>query len=141
MARTPTRGGKGGPREKTDRDSQAIRGLLRAAGTREKLFQWINEETLLEDFDNAVLPGLALMEEYWKHQRSKEARRVFKQRILELRQQEKDPTKRIKGRINYPFTRKQIIRQIVDMAGPDLALGKNPVERLLRKLRTYKPPK
>jgi hypothetical protein len=64
-------GGKVGPRTKTERDSQDIRRLLRAAGSRKKLFQWINEESLLEEFDSALLPGLAFMEETsWKHQRS-----------------------------------------------------------------------
>jgi hypothetical protein len=145
MARkTSTRGGKVGPRTKTERDSQDIRRLLRAAGSCEKLFQWTKEEALLEDFDNSILPGLALLEEQlWKHQRSSEARRVFRQRTLELRQQEKDPAKRIKGHINYPLTREQIIRQYVDTAWPDLGLGKSKeavVRRLIRKLRTYKPP-
>jgi hypothetical protein len=137
MARKPsTRGGKVGARAKTERDSQDIRRLLRAAGSREKLFQWIEEEPLLEDFDNSILPGLAFMEEqFWKHERSPEARRVFRQRILELRQQEKNPAKRIKGRINYPFTREQIVRQYVEAAR--LPNKEATVRRLVRKLREY----
>jgi hypothetical protein len=139
MARkSSTRGGKVGPREKTERDSQDIRRLLRAAGSRKELFQWIEEEQLFEDFDNSVLPGLAFMEEqFWQHERSPEARRVFRQRTLELRQQEK---KRIGGRINYPFTREQIVRQYVEMAWPSLgpsATKENVVRRLVRKLRKH----
>ncbi len=137
MAHKPSgRGGKVGPREKTERDAQDIRRLLRAAGSREELFQWIKEEALLEDFDNSILPGLAFMEEqFWKHERSPEARRVFRQRILELRQQEKNPAKRIGGRINYPFTREQIVRQYVEAAR--LPNKEATVRRLVRKLREY----
>jgi len=131
----------------TDRDRQDIRRLIRKAGSREQLIKWINAEYLLEDFDIAFLPSLAIMEETsWKYQRSPEARRVFKQRILELRQQEKDPNKRIKGRINYPFTREEIIRLTVRPFLPELKeLGLAQSEdaitrRLIRKLRKYKPP-
>src|SRR5262245_47610507 len=127
----------------TDRDRQDIRRLIRKAGSREQLIKWINAEYLLEDFDNAFLPGLAIMEETsWKYQRLPEARRVFKQRILELRQQEKDPNKRI----NYPFTREEIIRLTVRPFLPELKeLGLAQSEdaitrRLIRKLRKYKPP-
>lgn len=141
MARKP-RGGKAGPRAKTERDRQDIRRLLRAAGSREELARWISQEPVLEDFDDRILPGLAFMEEWvWRHQRSPKARRAFKQHVLELRQREKDPTKRIGGRINYPFTREQIIRWHVDAVWPDrkeLGLGNSKeaaVHRLIRKLR------
>jgi hypothetical protein len=45
MARKPsTRGGKVGARAKTERDSQDIRRLLRAAGSRAELIRWIDQE-------------------------------------------------------------------------------------------------
>src|SRR5215471_2925853 len=73
------RGAKVGPRVKTERDSPDIRRLRRAAGSWEKLFQWIKEEpSLPEDFDDAFLPGLWFMEEnFLRHQRSPEAKRAY----------------------------------------------------------------
>jgi hypothetical protein len=139
------RGGKVGPRANTERDSEDIRRLRRAAGSWEKLLQRIKEEPpVLEDFDDAFLPGLAWMEEnFWKHQRSPEARRIYRQRILELRQQEKDPAKRVKGRIHYPATREEIVRLTVEpFWRKELGPTKDDVvRRLIRKLRRYKPPK
>jgi hypothetical protein len=157
MARkSSNRGKKVGPRVPIKHDYDDARRLLCIfGGNLEKMIQWFKEEIVPspspEDFDNAFLPGLAFMEEqFWKHQRRPENKRVFRQRILELRQQEKDPAKRIKGRINYPFTREEIIRHyIVEPAWEhrkELGLGggtkKAVVKRLVRKLREsrYKAP-
>ena len=155
--KTGTRGKKVSPRAPTKRDYDDAQRLLRIfGGTLEKMVQWFKEEIVPapspENFDNSILPLLAsLEEETWKYQRSPEAKRIFRQRILELRQQEKDPPKRIKGRINYPFTREEIIRHyIVEPAWKhrkELGVGggtkTSVVKRLVRKLRDrkYKPPK
>ena len=117
------RGAKVGPRAKTERDSEDIRRLRRAAGSWEKLHQWIKEEpSVVEDFDDALLPGLAEMEKYWKLQRSPEARR--------------------KARPAKLLTREEIIRAVVDAAFPNLSDESKDalVRRLKRKLRMYKPP-
>jgi hypothetical protein len=129
-----------------DRDRQDVRRILQKVGL-ERYIQLGKEEIAQpppDDFDNAVLPGLVFMEEQlWKYQRSREAKRIFKQRTLKLRQQEKDSAKHIKGRINYPFTREEHIRHfIVEPAWKhrkELGLGSgdptNVVKRLVRKLR------
>jgi hypothetical protein len=62
-ATASTRGGKVGQRAKTPRDSQDIRRLLNAAGSREEMIKWVREEPWPEEFDNKALPLLAIMEE------------------------------------------------------------------------------
>src|SRR5262245_1602877 len=60
----------------TEHDRQDIRRLLRKAGSREVLSKWIAQEPVLEDFDNAILPMLAVEEEnFWKHMRTPEGRK------------------------------------------------------------------
>jgi hypothetical protein len=102
----------------TERDRQDIRRLLRKAGSREQLFKWINAESLPEDFDNANLPSLALMEEQlWKYQRSPEAKRIFKRRTLELGTQER------------LFTREEIVRMTVEAVWKSPRVAHDVLER------------
>jgi len=118
--------------------------MLRKEG-REGLIRRIDEEKqrqdqrpLPDDFDDAILPGLMVMEgQFWKHERSSEARRIFKRRILELRQQEEGPNKRIKRRINYPLTREEIIRMTIRPLAPKLSREEEDaiVKRLVQKMR------
>jgi hypothetical protein len=107
-------------RRLTDRDQQDLRRLLRVAGGREGLIWEIDQELARprpEDLDDALLPGLIFMEEnFWKYERSPKARRIYKQRVLELRQQEKDPSKRITGPVRGPMTREENVRMTVNAA-------------------------
>ena len=150
MARKPSnRGKKAGPRAPIKHDYQAARHLLSIfGGDLDKMVQWFKKEIVPspspEDFDSRVLPGLTVYEEQlWKHQRSPEAKRRFKRRTLELRQQEKDSPQRIKGRVKMPLTREKYIREhIVEPAWEHrkvLGLGGGTIEsavrRLVRKLR------
>jgi len=101
-----------------ERTRQDIRRILRKAGSLEKYYQWgreeqeaIDRERAQEDFDNDILPGLVFMEEnFWKHQRSPKAKRIFKQRTREQSRQEK------------LLTREEIIRATIN------ALWKDPKE-------------
>jgi hypothetical protein len=146
-----------------NRTRQDVRGVLRKAGSLERYYQWgreeqevIEREKAQEDFDNAFLRGLTFMEEnFWKHQRSPEAKRIFRQRT------------RKQGRQERLLTREEIIRAQIralrqDPKKADLDLIEDPavrtawknwklslgqsenavVKRLIRKLREgkYKPP-
>ena len=112
-----------------DCEDRQLRRLVRLKG-REQLKKLVDGVHLPEDFDNAYLPLLAEMEKYWKHQRSPEAKRIFKQRTRE------------QGRQERLFTREEIIRADVDRAFPNLSDESKDavVRRVKRKLRMYKPP-
>jgi hypothetical protein len=81
----------------SERTRQDIRRILRKAGSLDRYCQWgreeqeaIEREKAQEDFDNAFLPGLAFMDEnFWKHERSPEAKRSFRRRAREQGRQEK----------------------------------------------------
>jgi hypothetical protein len=97
----------------SDRDRRDLQRILRKVGL-EKYIQLGKEEIARpspDDFDNAILPGLVLMEEQsWKYQRSREAKRIFRQRTRE------------QGRQDKLLTREEIIRATIN------ALRKDPPE-------------
>jgi len=144
------------------RTREDIRRVLRKAGSLEKYYQWgreeqeaIEREKAQEDFDNAFLPGLAFMEDnFWKHQRSPEAKRIFKRRTREQGRQEKLLTReeiiRATIRAFREYPKESDLDQIKDPAvraawkASKLSLGQSEnavVQRLTRKLRAYKPPR
>jgi len=92
------------------RTRQDIRRVLRKAGSLEKYYQWgreeqeaIEREKAQEDFDKAFLPGLEFMEEnFWKRQRSPEAKRIYRERALEL------------GEKSTLLTREEILGKTID---------------------------
>ncbi|PWT93562.1 MAG: hypothetical protein C5B56_00565 [Proteobacteria bacterium] len=139
--RTGARGGKVGRRAKTERDSQDIRRLLRAAGSRKELLRWIEQEPLLEEFDNSILPVLASYEEQlWRHLRSPEARRRAKQKLTAALDRLWIRT----SAGSRVITREEFVPAYINVLWPDrkdLGLGNSKeavVRRLIRKLRERK---
>lgn|SRR5262249_25158748 len=146
------------------RTRQDIRRILRKAGSLERYYQWgkgeqeaIEREKAQEEFDNAFLPGLAEMEKYWKHQRSPEAKRIFKQRTREQGRKERLlPRKEIIGATIEAFWKepdRSNLDQIKDPAAraawenwrsQSLGQSKEAIkQRWIRKLREgkFKPPR
>lgn len=116
-----------------DREWDDLARLIRKAGSRDQLKVLVDKVCLLEDFDNAILPLLAEMEEYWKHTRSPEAKRILEKRNRET------------GVKMRWITREEMIRKTIDaIRSSDHSRGKvfvghgtkdAIVRRLIRKLR------
>lgn len=126
----------------TDRDRQDIRRLLRHAGSREALAQWIAQEPMFEDFAAAILPMLADEEENsWKHMRTPEGRKFARRRWDEqpFDPETKEALKSGKLKVKI-MTREQNIRMILDAIWDqrkELGLGQSKeaaVKRLNRRL-------